>query len=512
MSEEHPPTSLRRPSYAPPLPEKLHLVVVSGPDKGRRLNVESRVYVVGKDPDCDFPLSDPTISWRHLEIDLLPDGIEIRDLGSTNGSFYGGARFERIQAGVGASIAIGDTELRIEPAVRAGEEETFGRLRATSAIMKDMLTRARRAAGTDTTVLLEGETGTGKELLAEAIAQASLRRDKPFVVCDLAAIPRSLIESELFGHLRGSFTGADRDRNGAFADAHGGTLFLDEIGELDLEQQPRLLRALEARSVKPVGGSDYRKADVRVIAATNRDLEQEVRTGHFRRDLYHRLAVVRIALPPLRERREDIPALARYFLEQTASALKRRCPDIPATVMAALGSYDWPGNVRTGQRLGAAVSSSMTRVTSAANSTARSECSRYQSTASRNSARASGCKRSPGSVATSELLDLCPNLRPGHGLHHARLDVTRPALELSGEVRADLSRSEAGEHLVSDEFAFPLVEAQRLVDDLPCASHSDSLTPDLFCAHPIASSNKHIARSVFPFRSSTQASNVMPSA
>ncbi len=346
MSDRGPPTRLRRPSFAPALPQKLELVVVSGPDKGRRFPLEARVYVVGKDPGCDLPLGDTAISWRHLELDVLPHALEVRDLGSTNGSFYGGVRFDRIQANVGVSIAIGDTELRVVAKETAGDEERFGLLRATSRAMKDVFQLARRAAESGATVLIEGETGTGKELLAEAMADASPRRSGPFVVCDLAAVQRTVIESELFGHVRGAFTGADRDRKGAFALAHGGTLFLDEVGELDLEVQPRLLRALEAHQIKPVGGSAYETADARVISATNRDLEQEVRAGHFRRDLYHRLAIVRIALPPLRDRPEDIPALVRHFLELAAAQAHRAPPEIPPTAMAALAAYEWPGNVR----------------------------------------------------------------------------------------------------------------------------------------------------------------------
>jgi DNA-binding NtrC family response regulator len=190
-------------------------------------------------------------------------------------------------------------------------------------------------------VLIEGETGTGKELCAEAIHQAGPRAQKPFVICDLAGVSRSLIESELFGHVRGAFTGADRDRDGAFAMAHGGTIFIDEIGELELEMQPRLLRALEQRKVKPVGAAGYRDVDVRVIAATNRDLREEVKAGRFRDDLYHRLAVLKVPLPTLRERKEDIPELVQTFLQKAG-----RPVTVPPVTVALLGDYDWPGNVR----------------------------------------------------------------------------------------------------------------------------------------------------------------------
>jgi DNA-binding NtrC family response regulator len=346
VAAERPPTSRRAPAFMPALPERLRLVVVAGPDAGRALDLGARVYVIGKDPACDLPLTDAAVSWRHLELDVLPGALELRDLGSTNGSFYGGVRFERIQGGVGTAVSIGDTELRVVSAEPRAESDHFGALYGPSRAMREVFALARRAAEADTTVLVTGETGTGKELLAEAIAASSRRRGGPFVVCDLSALPRTVIESELFGHVRGAFTGAERDRRGAFAEADGGTLFLDEIGELDLDVQPRLLRALEARQVKPVGRTTYEPVDARVIAATNRDLGEEVRAGRFRRDLFHRLAVVRIAIPPLRERAEDIPALARRFLDHAAAAARRRPPEIPPTAMAALAAYDWPGNVR----------------------------------------------------------------------------------------------------------------------------------------------------------------------
>jgi DNA-binding NtrC family response regulator len=191
----------------------------------------------------------------------------------------------------------------------------------------------------DVAILVEGETGTGKELCAEAIHAAGPRAKGPFVICDLAGVSRSLIESELFGHVRGAFTGAEREREGAFAQAHGGTIFIDEVGELELDHQPRLLRAIEQRKVKPVGGAAWRDVDVRVIAATHRDLREEVKAGRFREDLYHRLAVVTVTLPPLRERKEDLPDLIRSFVGEKSIA-------IPDETMALLADYDWPGNVR----------------------------------------------------------------------------------------------------------------------------------------------------------------------
>ena len=205
--------------------------------------------------------------------------------------------------------------------------------------MRDIYSLLERVAPSDLAVLIEGETGTGKELCAEAIHDRSPRAKEPFVICDLAGMSRSLIESELFGHVRGAFTSADRDRQGAFAQANGGTIFVDEVGELELDVQPRLLRAIEQRRIKPVGQTNYRDVDVRVIAATNRDLREEVRAGRFRPDLYHRLAVVRIDLPPLRERKEDIPLLVHHFLFG-------REIDVSDETLEFLDHYDWPGNVR----------------------------------------------------------------------------------------------------------------------------------------------------------------------
>jgi DNA-binding NtrC family response regulator len=219
------------------------------------------------------------------------------------------------------------------------EADRFGGLVGPSRRMREVFSLLQLLSRSDLAVLIEGETGTGKELCAEALRAAGTRRDAPFVVCDLAGVSRPLIESELFGHVRGAFTGADRDRDGAFAQAHGGTIFIDEIGELELEVQPRLLRALEQRKVKPVGSSTYRDVDVRVIAATNRDLSVEAKAGRFRPDLYHRLAVVRVTLPPLRDRKEDIPVLVDHFLAG-------REVEVPPETFALFQGYDWPGNVR----------------------------------------------------------------------------------------------------------------------------------------------------------------------
>ncbi|HEX2675436.1 MAG TPA: sigma-54 dependent transcriptional regulator [Polyangiales bacterium] len=212
--------------------------------------------------------------------------------------------------------------------------------------MRELFAAIERLAKTELSVLVLGETGTGKELVAEALHRQSARSAGPFVVCDLSAIGSSLIESELFGHRRGAFTGAERDRAGAFAQAHGGTLFLDEVGELEPALQPRLLRAIERKQIKPVGSEGYVDVDVRIIAATNRDLAEEARAGRFRLDLYHRLAVVSVCLPSLRERQDDIVPLAQRFLQELSARRDSVPPDLSDAAAERLRDHAWPGNVR----------------------------------------------------------------------------------------------------------------------------------------------------------------------
>jgi DNA-binding NtrC family response regulator len=339
-----PHTDIADPGMRVPVPDRLRLLVLSGPEQGKQLLLERGTYLIGKAPGCDLVLSDGEVSRQHLELQVQEGGILMRDLGSTNGSFFGGARFSEVTVGPGAVITIGTTELRLATVERSqpilpSSSDRFGELLGPSLKMREVFAILELVAQSDVAVLIEGETGTGKELCAEAIRAASPRAKGPFVVCDLAGVSRSLIESELFGHVRGAFTGADRDREGAFQQANGGTIFIDEIGELELDMQPRLLRALESRKVKQVGAAQYKEIDVRVIAATNRDLREEVKAGRFREDLYHRLAVVRVTLPTLRERKEDVPALVQEFLAGKEV-------EVPAETLALFTEYDWPGNVR----------------------------------------------------------------------------------------------------------------------------------------------------------------------
>jgi two-component system nitrogen regulation response regulator GlnG len=325
-------------------PPAITLLVVSGPDQGKQVTLQPGIHVVGKEPGCALELSDPAVSRAHLEIELGPDGARVRDLESKNGTFFNGARITELTVGPGAVVRVGATSIKLVgdrglARLLPSPVDDFGRLVGESLAMRELYALLSRVATSDATVLLHGETGTGKELCAEAVHQHSPRAAAPFVICDLAGASRTLIESELFGHVRGAFTGADRDRVGAFVQANGGTLFIDEIGELELAFQPRLLRALEKRQVKPLGASAYTSVDVRVVVATNRNLAEEVKAGRFREDLYHRLAVLQVDLPPLRVHKEDIAALVAAFVAP-------RALEIPQTTLGLLCEYDWPGNVR----------------------------------------------------------------------------------------------------------------------------------------------------------------------
>jgi len=281
-------------------------------------------------------------------ISVTDRGFLLRDLESRNGTTLAGYRVESAYLGPGAPIGVGESTLRFEPlpdeiVEPLADEERYGRILGQSTAMRRLFAALPRIAASDSTVLIEGETGTGKGLLAEVLHQQSPRAKGPFVVIDCSAIPPTLIEAELFGYMKGAFTNAIQARAGAFEAAAGGTVFLDELGELPLDMQPKLLRALEERVVRRIGSLDPVKLDVRMIAATNRDLRQEVNRGTFRSDLYYRLNIVRIRLPSLRERREDIPPLVAHFYEQFASASDARPP---AELVSAFVKQDWPGNVR----------------------------------------------------------------------------------------------------------------------------------------------------------------------
>ena len=323
------------------MPERVRLVVLSGETRGATLDLAAGTYLVGKDPACDLVLDAASVSRRHLEVSFGPDGIDLLDQGSTNGTQFGGATFRSLRVGPGAELLLGNVRLRVE----ACESEGSPLLLGESPRMRELVALLDRLAASDASVLIGGETGTGKELAVQHLHRRSARAGKPLVVCDVGSLPASLVEAELFGHVRGAFTGADQDREGAFVAAHGGTLCLDEIGEVPREVQPRLLRALETREVRPVGADRCRTVDIRIVAATHRDLLAEVRAGNFREDLYHRLAVVEVHVPSLRDRPEDIPILVRAFLARAAAG-PGSPPQVDDATMQALAAYEWPGNVR----------------------------------------------------------------------------------------------------------------------------------------------------------------------
>jgi two-component system, NtrC family, nitrogen regulation response regulator GlnG len=321
--------------------------VVGGRGDSRDCVVGKSSVIIGSADDCDLTVADATVSRRHLRVSWTGRSLSAQDLGSTNGSYAGQSRFERIELGMGAVIRIGQTLLKILPEEVALEPEAarnsaLGSLVGGSLVMRKLFTMIEQLAATESKVLIVGETGTGKELVAEQLHALSPRRSGPFVVFDCAAVPRNLIEPLLLGHARGAFTGATTASAGLFAEAHGGTLFIDEIGELPIEAQPVLLRAVERGMVRKVGESHYDKVDVRVIAATHRNLPQMVRNGEFREDLYYRLSVFTLTVPPLRDRPDDIDGLVRNFLDRAGR------PELilDQEVRQLLREFSWPGNVR----------------------------------------------------------------------------------------------------------------------------------------------------------------------
>jgi transcriptional regulator with GAF, ATPase, and Fis domain len=323
------------------------LHVVAGPDRGTARRLHPGVVRIGTAAGNDVQLSDPTVSRLHCQIRVEPYGFRVTDLDSTNGTYVDGVRIYDAGLSGAGTILVGETALRMELAnepvrVEISRADRFGDVLGSSLEMRRIYATLERVAPTEATVLLQGETGTGKERVALAIHEASPRADGPFVTVDCGAITSNLIESELFGHVRGAFSGAVNERAGLFEQADGGTLFLDEIGELPLALQPKLLRALETREVRRVGSNAARRVDARVLAATNRHLARGVNEGTFREDLYYRLAVVEIALPPLRARREDIPMLAQHFHQSFSG----RHDELPKELVTTMMARAWPGNVR----------------------------------------------------------------------------------------------------------------------------------------------------------------------
>ena len=335
-------------------PQKLTLRKYSlSTEAGQSASFERRLIFIGSAPDNHFVLEDPTVSRVHCRLEVDESGHRLRDLDSKNGTRVNGIRTTQAWLPSECTLQIGETEVsfRLEDdsvEVALHTSNRFGNLLGESLQMREVFALLARVAPSTATVLIEGESGTGKELVAQAIHEHSTRSRGPFVVFDCSAVPKDLVESELFGHVKGAFTGATTDRTGAFEEAHAGTLFLDEIGELPMDMQPKLLRVLESREVKPVGGNRRVKVDVRILAATNRTLEEEVKQSGFREDLYYRLAVIKLQLPPLRNRPEDIPMLVNHFVKSLTSQLPQGTPhfQISYETMAKLQKYAWPGNIR----------------------------------------------------------------------------------------------------------------------------------------------------------------------
>jgi transcriptional regulator with GAF, ATPase, and Fis domain len=301
--------------------------------------------LVGSAEDARLVVRDPTVSRLHAEFTPRADGLWIRDLRSRNGTFVGGVYIVEARVSAERQLRVGSVTLDIAPAEQAApaplwDSDTFGPLLGRSPIMRKLFATLARVSPTDYSVLIQGETGTGKELVARAIHDSSGRRSGPFVIVDCAAIPENLFESQLFGHVRGAFTGALQARMGDVESANGGTLFLDEIGELPASMQPKLLRMLESRTVRRVGETQPRPVDVRIVSATHRDLVAMVTEGAFREDLYFRLASVPVTVPPLRDRIEDVELLAQRFLPRASGGV------LSAEVGAELAARRWPGNVR----------------------------------------------------------------------------------------------------------------------------------------------------------------------
>jgi transcriptional regulator with GAF, ATPase, and Fis domain len=327
----------------------VRIEVLAGPNAGQVVEAYGPEVRVGTGRGVQLILFDPTVSRHHFTLKVERAGIRVLDAGSSNGTVLDGVRVRDAYARPDSVIVIGSTTLRLRLSqglvdLPLSARERFGGLLGKSVAMRQVFTLLERIAPTDDSVLIEGETGTGKELVAEAIHEESPRAASPFVVFDCSSVAPNLIESELFGHVRGAFTGAVSDRAGVFEQADGGTLFLDEIGELPLDLQPKLLRALERLEVRRIGANTVRRVDVRVVAATNRSLANESAERRFREDLYYRLAVIHVELPPLRARLDDVPLLVEHFEAQLLAG-GRRSP-LSKEAKDALRGSSWPGNVR----------------------------------------------------------------------------------------------------------------------------------------------------------------------
>ena len=348
MTDSPDVTFVTRASRARTTPEEARVQLIEGPDAPNEVKLGPAGITIGTGAECTLKLKDKRVSRTHVHISLEEDGFRVRDLGSTNGTFLDGAQLDDARVPNGSVITLGKSVLRLlpvehPPAIAASERTAFGEMVGRSPAIRNVFGLLERMAASTASVLIGGETGTGKELVARAVHEEGPRRSGPFVAVDCGAIAASLVESELFGHVRGAFTGATETRAGAFERAHGGVLFLDEIGELPLDLQPKLLRALESREVRKVGGSSMQAVDVRIVAGTHRNLAEMVDERTFRADLYYRLAVVQVELPPLRARPEDLPLLVEKLLRESGAT---DFGPIEGPNLEELATHDWPGNVR----------------------------------------------------------------------------------------------------------------------------------------------------------------------
>lgn len=330
----------------------ISLRVIEGPDAdGRAVRWTKRRVLGGRGPTADLCLADSALSAAHFELCLEDDQVWLRDLDSTNGTWVGAHQVRQISLLPGTVFTAGSSAIQLLGPelvdVPISSEESFGALHGRSPAMREVFALLERIGNTGLDLVLQGETGTGKELAARAIHERSARRNGPFVVLDCSTLNATLADATLFGHTKGAFTDAKESRPGCFEQAHGGTIFIDEIGELPLELQCKLLRVLDRREVVPVGEVQPRRVDVRVISATNRDLQRMVAEGNFRPDLFFRLAHATVQLPPLREREEDVALLADRFAEEFGAPGWR----LSKGVHERLRGYDWPGNVRELRRI-----------------------------------------------------------------------------------------------------------------------------------------------------------------
>jgi len=324
--------------------QSVKIEAFDGPGKGAVAVLTSTPLVLGSDPECDLILLDPTVSRRHLSIERSADAVVVHDLGSRNGVKYLGAKIRDGRVPLGGSITIGRTKVRfLATAERDAEEaDAPGELIGRSSVMRRLFAQLHRLSRAESGVLFEGETGTGKEAVARALHGLSPRAAGPFVAFDCASASPALIESDLFGHVKGAFSGATHTRVGVFEHAAGGTLLLDGIDELPLDLQPKLLRALDARELRPVGGQATVPITCRVLASSAKDLRTEIKARRFREDLYFRIAVTTLVVPPLRDRAEDIPPLVLAFAKGTVGIDVALAP----ATLAAFQCDRWPGNVR----------------------------------------------------------------------------------------------------------------------------------------------------------------------